>query len=113
MAGGARDSVRLGAPGSLEYRLPAPPGHWISSLGQPALTLGAGRPAPSRARFFPAGTWPHPRRPPGRLPRPGPDGAVPEDAAVCLGVWRSASTVLHLRLEPAAVVVVRVAAPCS
>ena len=42
MAGIARDSIRLEVPESLEYRLPAPLGHWINSLGQPTLTLGKG-----------------------------------------------------------------------
>ena len=36
------DAIHLSAGGSLVYRLPAPLGHWINSLGQDHLTLQAG-----------------------------------------------------------------------
>ena len=36
------DAIELSAGGSLVYRLPAPLGHWINSLGQDYLTLQAG-----------------------------------------------------------------------
>ena len=35
------DAIHLSAGGSLVYRLPAPLGHWINSLGQDHLTLQA------------------------------------------------------------------------
>ena len=41
-ADGASESIRLEAGGRLNYLLPAPPGRWINSLGQPSLTLSEG-----------------------------------------------------------------------
>ena len=42
MAGGLLGSIRLESGGALEYRLPAPLGHYIRSLGQSTLALAAG-----------------------------------------------------------------------
>ena len=39
---GASNSIRLEQGGTLTYKLPAPLGHYINSLGQPTLQLDAG-----------------------------------------------------------------------